>query len=41
MEKVEEMVQLIVTNYNINNGELLIAITGDHTTPVNYGDHTY
>jgi len=33
---------MIVNKYNTDeDGELIIVITGDHTSPVNYGDHSY
>ena len=37
IEKIDRMVDQIV---QATNGELIIAMTGDHSTPVTVGDHT-
>jgi 2,3-bisphosphoglycerate-independent phosphoglycerate mutase len=37
IEKIDRMVDQIM---QATNGELVIAVTGDHSTPVTYGDHT-
>jgi 2,3-bisphosphoglycerate-independent phosphoglycerate mutase len=37
IEKIDRMVRQIVEGMD---GRLVIAFTGDHTTPVTYGDHT-
>jgi 2,3-bisphosphoglycerate-independent phosphoglycerate mutase len=37
IEKIDRMVDQIL---QATNGELVIAVTGDHSTPVTFGDHT-
>ena len=38
LELADEMIDYLIKNCDINTK---IAITGDHTTPWAYGDHTY
>lgn len=37
VEKIDRMVEQII---QATNGQLILAFTGDHSTPVTYGDHT-
>ena len=37
IEKIDRMIEQIVT---ATGGNLILAFTGDHSTPVTYGDHT-
>jgi 2,3-bisphosphoglycerate-independent phosphoglycerate mutase len=37
IEKIDRMVDQILKG---TNGELVVAVTGDHSTPVTFGDHT-
>ena len=39
IEKVDQMLEFIIGNAQLD--DLVISITGDHTTPWAYGDHTY
>lgn len=38
LEKVDEMVAMI---YEKQKEDIVICLTGDHTTPWSYGDHTF
>lgn len=37
IEKIDQMIEQII---QATNGQLILAFTGDHSTPVTYGDHT-
>lgn len=44
IEKADEMIARIVTGVQQQLGDAVdvtIVVTGDHTTPVKYGDHTF